>query len=119
MRSPLSVLLALLALGGPLVPGGIGASEAPERSRDASPVVYELGVNGLSCPFCSYGIEKKLERVEGVEHLEIRLDEGVVRVRMAPGASLWEERARQIVKDAGFALRSFRRLGRAGEAEEG
>ena len=26
----------------------------------------ELQVNGMSCPFCAFGIEKKLRRVEGV-----------------------------------------------------
>ena len=27
---------------------------------------YQLRVDGLACPFCAYGIEKKLKKTEGV-----------------------------------------------------
>lgn len=105
MRSSLLTLFAALLLASVL--GGSVAAEP----LGASPAVYELGVNGLFCPFCAYGIEKKLKGMEGVERVDIRIEDGVVRVTMAPRAVLGEERAREIVKDAGFALRSFRRLG--------
>ena len=32
---------------------------------------YRLTVDGLACPFCAYGIEKKLGAVNGVEKLDI------------------------------------------------
>ena len=37
-------------------------------------------VDGLSCPFCAYGLEKKLKKVEGVEKLEIKVDQGVAKI---------------------------------------
>ncbi len=69
--------------------------------------VYSLQVDGLACPFCAYGIEKKLSAIDGVEKIDVDIKEGQVIVTMASGASLSEDRARQAVKDAGFTLRAF------------
>lgn len=69
--------------------------------------VYELRVDGLACPFCAYGIEKKLSRIEGVEKIDVELKSGVVIVTMAEGAALAEEVAHKAVKEAGFTLRAF------------
>ena len=35
-----------------------------------------LQVNGMSCPFCAFGIEKKLRSVDGVQEVDVLLDEG-------------------------------------------
>ncbi len=75
----------------------------------AAPQAFKLGVDGLACPFCAYGIEKKLSSIEGVENIDIDIKEGVVIVTMADGATLDESAARKAVEDAGFDLRSFER----------
>ncbi len=75
----------------------------------AAPQAFKLGVDGLACPFCAYGIEKELSSVEGVESIEIDIKEGVVIVTMADGVTLDETEARKAVEDAGFDLRSFER----------
>jgi len=67
-----------------------------------------LKVDGLACPFCSYGIEKQLRAVRGVKNVTVSVKTGTVIVTMADGASLSQARANQAVKDAGFTLRSFR-----------
>ena len=69
--------------------------------------VYSLQVDGLACPFCAYGIEKKLSAIDGVEKIDVDIKEGRVIVTMTDGASLSEERARQAVTEAGFTLRAF------------
>ena len=71
---------------------------------------YALGIDGLSCPFCAYGIEKKLSSIEGVERLAIDIGEGLVTVHMAKDATLEETTARQATEDAGFSLRSFEEI---------
>ncbi len=71
--------------------------------------VYELQVDGLSCPFCAYGIEKRLTQIEGVQSLQTDISGGVVVVTMRPDASLDEDEARQAVEKAGFTLRGFRK----------
>ncbi len=70
---------------------------------------YRLYVDGLACPYCAYGVEKQVGSLEGVESVDIRINDGVVAVTMAPGARLTEEQARQAVADAGFSLRKFER----------
>ncbi len=69
--------------------------------------VYELGVDGLGCPFCAYGIEKELGAVAGVDKVDIDLKSGVVVVTMAGEHILDADTAKQAVEETGFDLRSF------------
>ena len=78
-------------------------------AAQAKPLIYELAVDGLACPFCAYGIEKKLGAIAGVSGIEIDIDKGVVRVTMAEGARLREPAARKAVNSAGCTLRRFAR----------
>lgn len=43
---------------------------------------YALQVDGLACPFCAYGIEKKLGAIEGVVKLDVDIQQGRVLVAM-------------------------------------
>ena len=69
---------------------------------------YALAVDGLACPFCAYGIEKRLSAIEGVESVETDVKSGQVVVTLVEGKTLSEEAARQAIKDAGFTLRSLK-----------
>ena len=77
---------------------------------NAAPVAYALEVDGLACPFCAYGIEKKLSSIKGVEDIEVDIKKGQVIVTMEGGAALSEDIARQKVKQAGFALHSITQI---------
>lgn len=72
---------------------------------------YVLGVDGLACPFCAYGIEKRLHKVDGVTDVQVDVGESLVRVTLQEGKTLTEERARQAVDEAGFTLRSYAEAG--------
>ncbi len=76
-------------------------------STFAAQQAYKLRVDGLACPFCAYGVEKKLNAIKGVEGIGVDIASGTVTVTMAEGASLDEATAKQAVKDAGFTLRGF------------
>lgn len=67
---------------------------------------YNLRVDGLACPFCSYGIEKKLINTEGVESVMFDLENGLVIVKVKEGVTLTESMLKQLINDAGFTLRS-------------
>lgn len=73
----------------------------------AAEAIYELKVEGLACPFCVYGIEKRLSTIEGVDRVEADINEGKVAVTMKEGARLTEQQARRAVTEAGFTLRAF------------
>lgn len=67
----------------------------------------EMRVDGLACPFCAYGLEKKLKDVPGVSEVEIRVDEGLVRLKAKEGESIDVDRLKPAVKDAGFTPREI------------
>ncbi len=69
--------------------------------------IYKLYVDGLACPFCAYGVEKKVGGLDGVEKVDIDIDEGLVAVTLADGATLDEAAASRAVDEAGFTLRKF------------
>lgn len=83
----------------------------------AAPPTYRLHVDGLACPFCAYGIEKKLKAIDGVAHLETSIKEGTVTVTMKDGVTLDEATAKKAVKAAGFTLNGFE-LVSAGEVKQ-
>lgn len=73
----------------------------------AQTTAYKLRVDGLSCPFCAYGIEKKLGKVKGVQRVAVDIASGSVTVMMIDGMTLDEQDAERAVKEAGFILRSL------------
>ena len=71
--------------------------------------VYTLQADGLACPFCAYGIEKQLSRIDGVESISIDIKSGTMFVTVQAGVVLDEAEAKQAVEDAGFTMRGFKR----------
>ncbi len=69
---------------------------------------YEMRVDGLACPFCAYGIEKKLKAIEGVSNIKVDLNKGLVSVDMAEGKTLSEEQMKKLFDDSGFTYRSMK-----------
>lgn len=85
----------------------------PGQAQETKPA-YTVEVDGLACPFCAYGIEKRLLALEGVQTVETEIKSGAVIVTMQPGSTLDEDAARKAVEAAGFTLRGFQGQG-AGE----
>lgn len=71
---------------------------------------YKLGVDGLACPFCAYGVEKQLKAVKGVEKVDVDIKTGNVIVTVAEGTAFDEATAKKAVTDAGFTLRGFEKI---------
>jgi len=72
---------------------------------DAS--TYHVHVSGLACPFCAYGLERSLGKIEGVETVAVSLKTGLIRVSVRDGLALDETEVQETVKDAGFTVESF------------
>ena len=47
-----------------------------------------LRVDGLACPFCAYGVEKKLLAVPGVAGIDVLINEGRIVLKLAEAANL-------------------------------
>ena len=79
-------------------------------SQGSSLPQYELQVDGLACPFCVYGIEKSLMKIEAVEKLDIDIRSGTIMVWVKKDKSVSDEELREAVKDSGFTLRDLKKL---------
>jgi mercuric ion binding protein len=68
---------------------------------------YVLRVDGLACPYCAYGVEKKLKGLDGVvgDSLQIKLNEGIVRFTAKDQTKFTEKELGKLINDAGFTLR--------------
>ena len=69
---------------------------------------YSIRVDGLACPYCAYGVEKKLKKISGLSNIKVDLKKGLVTVDAAEGTTLNEKQLKKLFKDAGFTYRSMK-----------
>jgi copper chaperone CopZ len=62
----------------------------------------KIEVKGLACPFCAYGLEKKLKDVDGVKNIKIDVEEGLAFLSANKSQRPTIEILKKIVIDAGF-----------------
>ena len=74
---------------------------SPIYAQDSNRIIL-VQVDGLSCPFCSYGLEKKLKKLNGVGKVEIHMRQGKAEMKVNPGITISDESIKQAVIDAGF-----------------
>ncbi len=95
-------LIAIIFLSLFLISGARAqAQEAPKE------VFVRVKVDGLSCPFCAYGLEKKLKKIEGSRKVFIDLQAGEATFIVAKEKKPSREKLEEIVKDAGFVPREI------------
>ena len=68
---------------------------------------YDVQVDGLACPFCAYGLEKKLKKLPGAANVRIELNTGWASFDVSSGVLL-PEPVQAAVRDAGFTPRDIR-----------
>ncbi len=106
-RSMFATLLAL-AVGFALTPAAVygqeqeAVSQQEEAVPEERPRQIQITVLGMSCPFCAYGVEQKLKKLDGVVELTVELASGLATLVMQDGADVSNETLRETVKDAGF-----------------
>ena len=67
----------------------------------------KVRVDGLSCPFCAYGLEKKLSEMDGVDSIFIDFEEGLVLMQVIDSQNISEEEIRTKIEEAGFTPREI------------
>ncbi len=67
----------------------------------------EARVDGLSCPFCAYGLEKKLKALKAIDRLDIDINEGHIRIFLKKRRTVNPDEIREKVAEAGFTLRTL------------
>jgi len=74
---------------------------------DATSQKATIEVDGLSCPFCAYGLEKNLKKVKAIESVNIDMKTGKATVIIKSDRQVDDQVLRQAVKKAGFTARDI------------
>jgi mercuric ion binding protein len=64
--------------------------------------VMTVAVDGMACPFCAYGVEKRLKTVSGVDTVSVDMKTGTANLTAKPELSIHFQGIPKAVKDAGF-----------------
>ncbi|MGH7556719.1 MAG: heavy-metal-associated domain-containing protein [Gemmatimonadota bacterium] len=104
----MTAVLAMLALVGLGAPAGLAAQQT-EGVQQPAPRQIEVTILGMSCPFCAYGVEQKLKKLNGVEDLDVQLKTGVATLTLEEGDDVSNETLKKTVEDAGFEVAGITR----------
>ena len=77
------------------------------QTNDQELTYVKVEVKGLACPFCAYGLEKKLKDLDGVESIKIDVEEGLAYLTVHKSKKPLKKTLEEIVTDAGFTLSSI------------
>jgi len=95
-------LLVILMLSIPFLSSAVFA----EGSANQTAII---AVDGLSCPFCTYGLEKNLKKVDGIKTVRIDMKTGKATVVLKPDAHVDDAALKEAVEKAGFTARKITR----------
>lgn len=65
-------------------------------------------VEGMSCPFCAFGVEKRLKKVEGVESITVSMKDGTAAMSARKGQSINFSQVPAAIRKAGFTPGTMR-----------
>ncbi|MBL4759946.1 MAG: heavy-metal-associated domain-containing protein [Mariprofundaceae bacterium] len=97
LRNVFVICLLWLTSLGIVLAGGVASQKA------------SIQVDGLSCPFCTYGLEKNLKKINGIESVDIDIKTGKATVIIKSNIQVDNQALRQAVKKAGFTARDITR----------
>ncbi len=81
-----------------------GAAANVEQPRE-----IQLTILGMSCPFCAYGVQQKLKKLDGVAELEVVLETGIATLKLEDDADLSNDLLKKTVIEAGFEVAKIAR----------
>ena len=67
-------------------------------------VYIKIGIKGMACPYCAFGMEKELKKVVGVENVDIELKEGLAYISLPTEQKPTKESLEKIIVEAGFTV---------------
>jgi len=97
MRLVLGILIVALGLTGLVIPNSAAEIEG-----------IQLQVDGLSCPFCALGLDKRLKQRAGLDGIQVHLKQGVTEATLPHSQGLDVGKVQRAVQEAGFTLRGIK-----------
>jgi len=74
---------------------------------DAQRDIVTAQVDGLGCPYCAYGLEKKFKKVKGIKNVKIEIEEGIFTFTVPSEVDLQVEEVDNRVDLAGYTAKSI------------
>jgi len=91
--------------------------DGPLTAQDGGQDNFTVQVDGLGCPFCAYGLEKKFKDFESIDDVEIEIETGKFTFSYPAHDGLTMEQVEKQVEAAGYTAVDVKVL-RANGAEE-
>ncbi len=119
METAKKLAIGLAAVGAATMLPGVAVAQDQGRPAIESAIVDSilsgttiiLRVDGMSCPFCAYGLEKHLKEIAAVDSVIVRVSDGLVQIREKGDQRISHETLEETVTKAGFTLREMERIG--------
>ena len=86
---------------------GIPNLQAQDTTDSSQANQVSVRVDGLSCPFCAYGLEKKIKNIDGAKDVRIDVEKGLLSFSIQKGKTVTKDEIRKKVKQAGFTPREI------------
>ena len=78
-----------------------------KAQKDKSIDKVTLEVDGLGCPFCAYGLEKKMKDLKGMKKMTVEMETGLVKFDYPAEGQLTVEMINAKVDEAGYTTRTI------------
>lgn len=74
----------------------------PATAQKGETDQFEVKVDGLGCPFCAYGLEKKFKELKGIKGVKIEMETGIMTFKYPVEKTLTIAKVEQQVEKAGY-----------------
>ncbi len=102
-----NLILSLFLFAGLLTGGTLAQSNSSTKNEhDGNRKYIKLQIYGMSCPFCGYGLEKKLTSLKGVENFYVDIKSGFATLNVPASTKVSKDELKKLVSNAGFELKS-------------
>ncbi len=81
-----------------------GAAAKVDQPRE-----IQVTILGMSCPFCAYGVQQRLKKLDGVAELQVVLETGIATLKLEDDADLSNKLLEKTVIQAGFEVAKIAR----------
>ncbi|VAV82671.1 Probable Co/Zn/Cd efflux system membrane fusion protein [hydrothermal vent metagenome] len=75
--------------------------------NDDSKTYIKIWVDGMACPFCAYGLEKKIKKIDSSGDFFVEINEGFISFSVKSDKVPSEVDLKKTVKEAGFFARKI------------
>lgn len=79
----------------------------PVPTPETTPADIVINVDGMVCSFCVQGVERTMERIEGVDSVALSLESKTISLWMKTGGHVTDEFLRKQIKASGFDAREI------------